>query len=123
MVLREWLYKEGEEREESMRPEELMIGDWILSGNEPVKVYCAPYSYGKGVNLYHVDNTYSPIPLTEEILEKNGLTKMEAFNGYNLMRLTSGFYSVEDHCLIEFKYVHQLQHLLRLIGLEKEIIL
>ena len=94
-----------------------MIGDWVNYRGICNRIAPADFCHFEWIDEIR------PIPLTAEILEKNGLTKMEAFKGYNLMRLTSGFYSVEDHCLIEFKYVHQLQHLLRLIGLEKEIIL
>ena len=80
-----------------------------------------------------------PIPLTLEILEKNGFEK-EIVNGDTYFTLDDivlennyefGFYfgrfygDSEDGFVfvdtIAIKYVHQLQHLLHLCGIDKEI--
>lgn len=64
----------------------------------------------------------SPIPLTPEILEKNGFE----YNTYN--RWMSGRYGValmekDEHLFIwdriQINYVHELQHCLRLCGLNE----
>lgn len=82
-----------------------------------------------------------PIPLTPEILEKNGFRKLDRFNEYVIgewdsnpfiaVRLAEKF--VEPTILVKNggtsahlfgsrgEYVHQLQHALRLAGVVKEI--
>lgn len=89
----------------------------------------------------------SPIQLTEEILEKNGFKKKvwwkyresdvttyaigEGFhielseNEFWLVDNCSdyGDYGYESNWIVEVKYVHELQHILRLCKIEKEIIL
>lgn len=76
-----------------------------------------------------------PIPLTNEILEKNGFEyyhknfaslsydhqfklEMEKWPDENGL---GGLWSITD--LIKIRYVHELQHALRLCGIEKEIVL
>lgn len=76
----------------------------------------------------HLDH-FEPIPLTPEILEKNGFVKTWGrwYNSEALMEfeqykdgwsrtINGGEYSVYF-----IKYVHQLQHALRLVGVGKEI--
>lgn len=70
-----------------------------------------------------------PIPLTPEILEKNGFVVESRENhGNNLQYciLTDGLWidiSGDNFFEGTQDYVHQLQHTLRLCGIEKEIIL
>ena len=52
-----------------MKPTELQIGDWILYGDKPVRVL----QLSENVK----DGWVEPIPLTPEILEKNGFWVME----------------------------------------------
>lgn len=65
-----------------------------------------------------------PIPLTAEILEKNfpeptdGLTWFPEEGGFNCHAYVP---KCEINAFGLFKYVHQLQHALRLCGIEKEI--
>lgn len=72
-----------------------------------------------------------PIPLTPEILEKNGfeencgrwynseaLMEFEQYKDGWCRTINCGEYSVYF-----IKYVHQLQHALRLAGVEKEIVI
>lgn len=72
-------------------------------------------------------NDIKPIPLTEDILVKNGFKKFaegQANFDYtdNDIHLE---YWIGDGCFryytAEIRYVHQLQHLLRLCGVEKEL--
>ena len=102
---------------------------------------------------FHVD-ILSPIPLTSEILEKNGFTKYDVghnVNGWTIMgddnlysaipfTLTDNDFDtepgeykwgpIEDDREESFvremgriNYVHELQHLLKLCKIEKEIVL
>ena len=74
-----------------------------------------------------------PIPLTPEILEKNGYKdrlyyfECEELYPHSFARIyyEDGVYYFGDEegfvKTLEIKYVHQLQHALRLAGVEKEI--
>ncbi len=92
-----------------MKAEELMIGDYVFVGDDktPIKIThiskSGDYSYLK------------PIPLTVEILEKNGFVKHLPED--NIVYFTITINKKE----IRIDYVHQLQHALRLCGIEKEI--
>lgn len=122
-----------------MRIEELSIGDWVMIEGAPVKVW---YLSADGeVN----DTTYDiePIPLTPEILEKNGFERGEysEIREYNEWEIgewdNPPYVSVKldiDRQVIRVTnrgrdmfiadkevYVHQLQNALRLAGVEKEI--
>jgi hypothetical protein len=78
---------------------------------------------------------FTPIPLTAEILVKNGFIKEsyievvggldtyylgEEIGSFRIHRLQKGYYQFG---LAKINFVHQLQHALRLCGIEKEIIL
>lgn len=68
-----------------------------------------------------------PIPLTPEILEKNGF-KCDAhpnyicdsyfIDGMTLLDFRAGYFK---YSTITIEYVHQLQHLLKLCNIKKEI--
>ena len=96
-------------------------------------------------NYYQVDiASIHPIPLTPEILEKNGFERENLITSYNhytgidnRVSLNDDFYYVnsrnmwhvhidsEDYCTIancELTYLHELQHLLRLCKIYKEIV-
>ena len=65
-----------------------------------------------------------PIPLTHEILEKNfpsinGLAWWPQDDAFHCESRTNGDIMVSG----QFRYVHQLQQALRLVGIEKEIVL
>jgi hypothetical protein len=70
-----------------------------------------------------------PIPLTEEILIKNGFPEDEWHGSfpedkdgllYIVLSFNKIFWEFNDY-RIELKSVHQLQHILRDLGIEKEI--
>jgi hypothetical protein len=116
-----------------MRTKELMIGDWVY-GKEKNK-------YGRVDKLEHdvEDDTVEPIPITEEILKKNGfLLKRDEIFGWYFCGDVSLEYTADgrhddaywaftcgnkdnDVCLIVMHYVHELQHALRLCKIDKEI--
>ena len=132
-----------------MKENELMIGDYLYWGKDKVvKVqmlrkygdnFGVDAIYNDSVNLYFCtdnDDIYSynidelkPIPLTPEILEKNGFIKESRENHGNILQyciLTDGLWidvSGENYFEGKLEYIHQLQHVLRLCGIEKEIIL
>ena len=102
-----------------MKATELQIGDWILYSDKPVKVLQLSEN-GKY-------DWVKPIPLTPEILEKNGWKNdglwHEYQDGKNIIQsclpdmrgIINGIEIKEFQC----KYVHQYQHLLRLCGLDE----
>ena len=111
---------------QKMKTTDLMIGDKVM-----VKVLSQiPNTYVLhtwAANDYSRDFQVEPIPLTPEILEKNGWKHRE-----NLMELrvneNTGFLWSEGYGAVtnqigcyacEFKYVHTLQHLLRSYGLNE----
>lgn len=88
--------------------------------------------FGKDIRMYEALEFAQPIPLTNEILEKNGFVKRKANFTPNWCRyvLTDNFF-LEDRLkdafhfngsnILKFKFVHELQHALKLCGIEKEI--
>ena len=133
-----------------MKANELMIGDIVSHNGIPVKieVIAGMYSYVVPVkdNLgylnkgFEVDNDeLTPILITPEILEKNGFVWNTYHNSLQLVcgstHIGWGFYpnclSVSDWeddaenqiSSLGCNYVHELQHALRLCGIEKEIII
>jgi len=81
-------------------------------------------------------NDIKPIPLTEEILEKNGFdfTKRDygvcceedKYGDVELSKDKNGFYlsiNTDEYEILRIDYVHTLQHLLRLCGVEKELVI
>lgn len=125
-----------------MEATDLKMGDWVLyKDKEPVKIVelglamcsiCDKDGDIYGEFYYDVDNDYfTPIPLTEEILEKNGWKKQDKEyineeDGLSI-KITRGLYMVslivgEDRILLnDYEYVHQLQHLLWALGLDDNL--
>lgn len=114
-----------------MKANELMIGDLV-------KLSKGNWSENRQVGLIDIEmiaeSVYlaDPIHLTAEILEKNGWMKVDVDGVFYPKQLKgelpwigyatnedSWKFRVRDFC--EIKYVHQLQHALRLCGIEKEI--
>lgn len=102
-----------------MKATELMIGDWVKSRTGMnVKIVCISHDY---------PCVYEPIPLTTEILEKNGWKETAYWHEYQdnknaiqccLPELRGKINGIEvEHFKCE--YVHQYQHLLRLCGLDE----
>ena len=124
-----------------MKANEIQIGDWVEPHQCMIPtVYCKVegiYSDGtvhldKAERLFALDEL-TPVPLTPEILEKNGFKK---YNGLYRLDIAEGvfvnadfkskepFVSVHNTCYRATPicwYLHQLQHALRLCGIEKEI--
>lgn len=135
-----------------MKANELMIGDWVIRGNiteEPMRItdICASknnvYLDLSGIPILGKIDKINPIPLTPEILKKNGfkmakwkedepaglLGKWWDNRGQVLVKrfdftLLGEVYSVKanNSQISNIRYVHELQHALRLCGIDKEIV-
>lgn len=111
-----------------MRNNELMVGDWVFYGEKPVRIL--QLSEGKDYKEIH------PIPLTPEILEKNGFSQ-DPLNGHVFifheksgeviyyeygpkygLTIDNQLATIQD---LKIKHVHELQQALRLCGIKKEI--
>lgn len=125
-----------------MDAKELMIGDWVNFNGSFDKVQEICYIQGSGMcasaaasaTLFPIKmELIKPIPLTAEILEKNGFVCRGAWaipgedigirqDGDEWGLLPHyGLYTSFAFCHI--KFVHELQHALRLCGIEHEITL
>lgn len=130
---------------DNMDAKELMIGDLVIHGfggigkiteidSKTVVIKDDGFDTGDGMNeVSFALNELTPIPLTPEILEKNGfrlqsdrseLGKLDTYwfgnelGAFRIHRLNNGDYQFG---LVKIKNVHELQHALRLCGIEKEI--
>lgn len=137
-----------------MKAQDLMIGDWVKSRGKIEKVtsvyegYICTDTFEDSHDYY-----FEPIPLTPEILEKNGFTwdgsgqrsmmflskpqfaeglrfniyvglkrkTIEAFAAHPIERTPNWRKSNKVYLEVCGCYVHELQHALRLCGIEKEI--
>jgi len=130
-----------------MKAEDLMIGDWVkctdpkCEGHQVDLIDLSNEKVGLDGEIDNFENIV-PVPLTPEILEKNGfevsseharyyfeeegekyefvLRKMYYINNPKVQKGWA-FYAFNVLTLVD--YVHELQHALKLCGIEKEIIL
>lgn len=123
-----------------MEAKEVMTGDWVKYGNRfaiiqsitPNECCILVSCSGSDELIWETYDNIEPIPITPEILEKNGWE--ERPTGYvfytdgkrydnSLWYIFGSNTFVVNNAEFQIKYVHQLQHVLRLCGIEKEIIL
>lgn len=103
-----------------MKAEELMIGDWVMDirSNTPLRVN--PFL----AQLEVLE--WKPIPLTPEILEKN-FPKADTVDWWPCGEDGYKFYIVvkgkEITIMGKMSDLHQLQHALKLCGIDKEIVI
>lgn len=134
-----------------MKANELMIGDWVQIV-EPCKYAgaigrvktlidhkdddCAYFMVFLQNNTIHIgiedicSDDIRPIPLTPEILEKNGFTKgygvwviyrHPLIKWFVLYKKEFGYAISVGESEVNINYVHELQHALKLCGIEKTI--
>lgn len=125
----------------------LMIGDWVLYKDEPITVFEIDEYYDRintepdGYNAIRCieASEIKPIPLTPEILEQNGFigdknvckTKVCDDSKDELWQCEYAWYlknlRIKNRTngsvarLYNIMFVHELQHALRLCGIDKEI--
>lgn len=128
-----------------MKIKELNIGNWVLINSEParaLRLTQVGHSTFKGVSgqMYRViGSSISPLPITPEILEKNGFVRKDKYQFVNIDMLSTvekyGNKYYDYHNIYKkgktyrptcveadnIRYVHELQHAMRLAGIEKEI--
>ena len=134
-----------------MKTNELMLGDWVIVKGVPTKIH--DIDKMDGINREWIAGCedggctcyedIQPIPLTPEILDKNGFNKgdiieledevycVELFNihydneerQFWVCNFFESEYGTEINDIFQIKYVHELQHALRLCKIEKEIVL
>lgn len=129
---------------------ELMIGDLVMYNPnvfiddeyEPTHE-CYVYSIRSGEDIdFSIEGCYYPIPLTAEILEKNGFEGSPTKDMYLHIELweqcqlkvelcqSEGLFvfvytdkapidMYVNHILLHIRYVHELQHALRLCGFDE----
>ena len=121
---------------------ELSIGDWVEMGGKNFQIYHLTlagdvYGYRRtndsdtGEEYYDGEiGDVHPIPLTPEILEKNGISKTYESDeyavykgeGFNVTEYYTELWEFEKHRnRMKIRNVHELQHAIRLAGIEKEI--
>jgi len=116
-----------------MKVTDLMVGDWVNIKGKSVKVTLDDLRTML-ILFEDVDFHIDPIPLTEDILVKNGFdfTKRDygvcceedKYGDVELSKDKNGFYlsiNTDEYEILRINYVHTLQHLLRLCGVEKEL--
>ena len=130
-----------------IRIEDLSVGDWVQDKKGSIAQIIGIENWSDGyvlnVRINGIDvgcvsaNAIEPIPLTPEILEKNGFKKNGEYNEWNIGTWRTPYLlgvSLERPAITikwngssvfidQAKYVHQLQHALRLAKSQREIIL
>ena len=127
-----------------MKAEELIVGDYVKYTTPP---YIKVASITKKKIGYHIKPNeprmhyvrlceVTPIPLTDEILEKNGFVLKEGGMGMYGVTIASHYiredlpfevfcdgepFAVWFKDPVNIKYVHQLQHAMRLCNINKTI--
>ena len=96
-----------------MKANEIQVGDWVQS-------------FGVGIHRWDIvdysifdERLVKPIPLTAEILEKNGFyeTKLRYWIDSRKKPISYHAYGNSTEVFGDALYVHELQHALRLCGL------
>ena len=117
-----------------MRAEELMIGDWVkhhyldYEGKDVYRVFKVSqirtlfdgkyFAWSDEIGAVAKVKDLEPIPLTSEFLKENNIYAELGPGGLYQLKLEGINCRVECNII---RYVHQLQHALRIAGIEKEI--
>lgn len=124
-----------------MKANELTVGDFFLYKGNVVEIVSIDggtetvWIDGKKVSALRKIDDLQPIPLTPETLEKNGFKYNPFGTGFYECKTEYGnitctkildcwlFYINDNMIPNHFHYLHELQHALKLCGIEKEIVL
>ena len=126
-----------------MKGTELMLGDWVMHDGKPKKVdviwsakqvslYDPSKDWGSIYTDKHSTDEIEPIPLTTDILNKNFPDLRYGIAWYwddEKSTDSNEVYEIRTYDLDDIElntsicYVHELQHILNLCGIEKEIVL
>jgi hypothetical protein len=131
-----------------MKAEYLMIGDWVLYKGKPIKIIGTDGS--QNIIYYYNEEDYTeypidasniePISLISEILEKNSFLKVEMLEHPSRRVGISFLYRdtqeglrifVQNACvggptctmIKTCKYVHEVQHMIKMCDIEKTFVL
>lgn len=116
-----------------MKVNELMIGDWVYNRVADITFQVYPQFFSQWHDRpEQFEATIQPISLTLKILEKNEFTRFgtdyilkERHFGLENPSIPSNY--LDNYWLqvsikaVHIEYVHELQHALRLCGIDKEI--
>lgn len=136
----------------TLKISDLSVGDWVRDGNGIIAKVRGIENWSDGyiLNVQTVSGSICtlsvtgalPIPITAEILEKNGFARGQRGSFYHYLRLdknrtlyihasTNGWRAEitydaagilrTTHLVPDMNSVHVLQHALRLAGVDKEI--
>lgn len=123
---------------------DLSIGDWVrdILGNICIvrNIFCGDlvecYVVEKGDELGIMIDRLRPIPITAEVLEKNGFKKNGVYNEWNIgewnerpfigvsldrQSIRVKYFGTDIFIEGKVVYVHQLQHAMRLAGINNDI--
>lgn len=122
-----------------MKVTKFMTGDWVLINEVPKKVQAVDgvddeimadgEAYCLAEDRYHSEDKVTGVPITPEILEKNGFTNGEFYaeshiEDWQIMSDSNHLAARSERgwCIdIPCQYVHELQQVFRLCRIEKEI--
>lgn len=130
----------------TLKISDLSVGDWVYvkwKGDDKWQGQIRETSCTGRLEARLLDDTpfnvrctiefVEPIPITPEILEANGIRRTYEDDEYAIFRgdgLWAVKYSKGDWelstppvCRVDIKFIHQLQHALRLAGVDKEIVM
>lgn len=115
-----------------IRVDNLMIGDWLLDGDsyaQVTSIACGGIIETTASN-FAPEEVLQPIPLTPEILERNVFEykdiwaewwhrSEDGFGSDFQLSVTEDGFSMKDIANAQINSIHQLQHALRLCGLDE----
>ena len=121
-----------EKKKKNMNNNELMIGDIVSLYGTPCRVIMLSKDNFDLENLFTgtkialtTNATIEPIPLTESLLEKNEIYYQWAMPWYQggadgVFQIRYMSDDTETEVKVPCRYLHEVQHLFKLCGIEKE---
>lgn len=117
--------------------ENLSIEDWVLLDGSPFQIiginppYVDLLGNGNKLRLYDAyKEELRPIPITPEILEKNGVALAEDSDencglftcpAFSVVKYGNSYTFEVPQARVRVEHVHELQHTMRLAGINREI--